>query len=325
MRNLITFSVGTFLGITLLVSLLLIQEGIPTASSKWAYDLYRVKEQHASQSSSSKLLVVAGSNSLFGIHTQQLERKFGLPVTNFGVHAGLGLGYILERSKRSLKAGDLAYLPLEYALYQQDPEPSAQLMDFLLARDPDHFHSFGVLQQIQGYVNVPFPRIIEGLMGGSDEYLGSSAKTYNVSNIDEAGNQIKNSPELALKYVEKLSKLGPKNFGNGEITDYSRKLLLDYFDWARNNDVCLIAAPPNLMYHDEYTSDKFLYFSKEIDQFYSNSNIQFVGSPQEYLFPKHLFFDTEYHLNSTGVARRTELTLRDLGNDLAALCSWRSG
>ena len=325
MRNIIIFFLGSFTGVILLVSLILLQEGTPTSSSKWASDLYRAKEQHASKSTSEKLLIVAGSNSLFGIHSLELERNYHLPVTNFGVHAGLGLKYILDRSKKSLKAGDFVYLPLEYALYQQESAPSTQLMDFLLARDPEYFHRLSITQQIQGYVSVPFSRILEGLMGGSDEYLGSSSKTYNIRNIDGPGNQIKNSPELAKNHALKLSNLGPKSFGDGDISDYSKKLLTDYIEWTRKNGVCLIPAPPNLMSHEEYSSGVFPAFTQKIKQFYADMEIHFIGEPENYLFPKHLFFDTEYHLNTAGVAMRTALTIEDLGDNLATHCDRQSG
>ncbi|MBN8429456.1 hypothetical protein JF535_01205 [Microbulbifer salipaludis] len=322
MRNYIAFSFGVFLGLAMLVLLIQLQEGVPTSSSKWAHDLYHVKEEHARAAHSNKLLIVAGSNSLFGISATELEEKLHRPTTNFGVHAGLGLSYILERSKGSLIPGDIVYLPIEYALYQQDAAPSSQLMDFLLARDPEYFRSLPIAHQILGYANVSFGRIFEGLSGGSDRYEGRSAKVYNVGNVSPSGDQIRNSLEQAMSYTARLKGLQPKDIGNGKISEYSKSVLRQYFSWARENKICIVGAPPNLMYFEEYDSERFLDFFDEIVDFYRAEGVAFAGRPVAYLFPDSYFFDTEYHLNETGVAHRTRLTVRDLAGRMDGYCSY---
>lgn len=321
MRQILAFSVGVVLGAALLIALLVAQEGTPTPSSKWAYDLYRVKESHAAKSESGKLLIVAGSNSLFGIDAAKLERELGIPTTNFGVHAGLGLHYILERSKRSLHKGDIVYLPLEYALYQQDTTPSQQLMDFAIARDPQYLHSLSIDKQFLGYANVTFSRIFEGIRGGDNRYLGRSAQLYNVKHVDARGNQINNTKDSAAVYHEKLSKLKAKNIDKGKVSSYSKDTLQKFFNWAKQNGVCIIGAPPNLLDFPEYRSDTFATFIDNIRDVYDMAGLQFVGDPYDYLLPEELFFDTEYHLNSDGVAIRTQMTINDLAGNLPAGCN----
>ncbi|GAB2516170.1 hypothetical protein GCM10008940_18510 [Microbulbifer agarilyticus] len=293
---------------------------MPTSSSKWASDLYQIKDAHAQSSVDPKLLIVSGSNSVFGIDTNTIQDTYALPTTNYGVHAGLGLRYLLERSKRVLNEGDIVYLPLEYALYQQTPQPSSQLMDFVLARDPQYLHSLPPYEKFHGYLNVSFLRIWEGIKGGSNQYQGRSAKFYHVTNIDKAGNQRAESIEQAGKHTDKLAKLPPKNIGNGKLTTYSQEILKEYFEWSQSKNICVIGAPPNLLYHDAYQSDKFQQFFQGIEQFFTSNDIPFAGSPEDYLLPINLFFDTEYHLNAKGIESRTQLTMRDLGPDPKRLC-----
>lgn len=320
MKHIITFSAGFFIGIGVLGILLIKQEGVPTSSSKWASDLYQAKEAHARSRRENKLLIVSGSNSLFGIYSLLLEQKLGIPVTNFGVHAGLGLGYILDRSKSSLREGDTVYLPLEYSLYQQSSTPSAQLMDFLLARDPKYLHSLPLTEQFFGYANVSLGRIFQGLSGGSDEYRGRSAKVYNINNIDESGNQINNTLEKSSSYAHKLETLKPKDIGDGNISEYSKYLLQRYVKWAENNGICVIAGPPGLMKFKEYESHEFKIFLKKILNFYNELGVVFAGTPSEYLLHRNLFFDTEYHLHEEGVIIRTKMIIEDLGSNLSVHC-----
>ncbi|TLM75619.1 hypothetical protein ACONUD_16390 [Microbulbifer harenosus] len=308
------------MGTALLVFLVITQMGTPTSSSKWAYDLYSIKERHASQENRNKLLIVAGSNSLFGINSSLLESRLRIPTTNLGVHAGLGLKYILERSKRSLGRGDIVYLPLELDLYQQDDTPSAQLMDFVLARDPQYLHTLPIQQQILGFANVPIARIIEGLRGGSDRYLGSSSTVYNVHNVDSSGDQTNNTLEKARDYSSRLERLAPKDIGNTEISSHSKNLIRDYIYWARENGVCVIGGPPSLMKFEEYESERFLEFLGKTVNLFSDLGVHYVGRPADYLFPRELFFDTEYHLNTKGAMIRTQLIIDDLGTGLSAHC-----
>ena len=237
------------------------------------------------------------------------------------MHAGLGLRYILDRSKRSLNPGDIVYLPLEYALYQQDASPSSQLMDFLLARDSEYLHTLPIFEQFLGYTNVSFERIFESMTGGSDRYLGRSSQTYNVSNVDSSGNQINNTVERAFTYADKLRNLQAKDIRDGEISDHSREVLIDYFEWAKEHNICLIGAPPNLLNFEIYKSEKFERFFASIRNLYIDNNIHFSGESRDYLFPQSMFFDTEYHLNTLGVANRTNQTIKDLGKSLASNCS----
>ncbi|MBY6190727.1 hypothetical protein KUV22_09900 [Microbulbifer agarilyticus] len=320
MRYLITFFIGVLASAGIVALLVMVQEGVPTSSSKWASDLYQLKDAHARASGEPKLLIVSGSNSVFGINANTIKDTYSLPTTNYGVHAGLGLRYLLERSKRVLNEGDIVYLPLEYALYQQTPKPSSQLMDFLLATDPEYFQSLPPYEKLHGYLNISFSRIWEGIKGGSNRYQGSSAKIYHVMNIDKSGNQRAESIEQAGIHTDKLANLPPKDIGNGELTAYSREILTGYFEWAQSKNICVIGAPPNLLYHEAYKSDNFQQFFRGIVSFFNSNDIPFAGSAKDYLLPVDLFFDTEYHLNANGIESRTQLTVRDLGPDPKRLC-----
>ncbi|AQQ66304.1 hypothetical protein Mag101_00545 [Microbulbifer agarilyticus] len=320
MRYLFTFFAGVLLCAAAQILMIHVQEGVPTSSSKWAADLYQLKERHAKKYSTEKLLILSGSNSLFGIYTPALENAYGVPTTNFGVHAGLGLRYILDRSKRALNSGDIVYLPLEYALYQDSEIPSPQLMDFLIARDPHYFRTLPIRERILGYTSLPISRIVEGLQGGSDRYQGQSAKLYNVANVDESGNQLQQSVSPQMSNRGQLATLKAKDISDGNLTSHSQRVLSEYFAWARKHNICVIGGPPNLLDDPEYHSARFDQFFKVVLDFYASNDVPFAGHPSNYLLPIDLFFDTEYHLNAKGIKLRTELTISHLGEDPRSLC-----
>jgi hypothetical protein len=65
-----------------------------------------------------RLLLVGGSSLAFGVNSATLERESGRPAVNVALNAGLGLDLILGPAERSLAAGDLVVLSLEYRLME---------------------------------------------------------------------------------------------------------------------------------------------------------------------------------------------------------------
>src|SRR5438105_4157685 len=65
---------------------------------------------------SPKIILGGGSNLAFGIDSKKLETAFNMPVINMGLHAGLGLTFILNELKYSIKKNDIVFLSIEYGL-----------------------------------------------------------------------------------------------------------------------------------------------------------------------------------------------------------------
>lgn len=72
------------------------------------------KWRAAEQAPSPKLLVVGGSNTAFGIDSEALGEALDLPVVNLGLHAGLGLEYMLREAEGFVEGGDLVVVSPEY-------------------------------------------------------------------------------------------------------------------------------------------------------------------------------------------------------------------
>ena len=54
------------------------------------------KHQRLSSIQESKVVLVGGSNLPFGIKSPLIEEALGMPVVNMGLHAGLGMNFILS-------------------------------------------------------------------------------------------------------------------------------------------------------------------------------------------------------------------------------------
>lgn len=88
----------------------------------WIPEIYSIKDGFARDLPSPKIVLLAGSNTLFGVHAPLLEEKTGLPVLNLGVHVNLPWPYLLHTVRRWLQPGDVLVLPLEYECYARTAE-----------------------------------------------------------------------------------------------------------------------------------------------------------------------------------------------------------
>lgn len=65
-------------------------------------------------SASPRLILIGGSNLAFGVDSRELEAVYKARVINMGLHAGIGLKFIIDSAKPFLREGDVVVLSFEY-------------------------------------------------------------------------------------------------------------------------------------------------------------------------------------------------------------------
>ncbi len=76
------------------------------------------KHHHLATSPRPRLLLVGGSGLAFGIHSDLLHQAFPIYTpTNLGLHAGMGLDFILADSLRDVNRDDVVLLCLEFEIW----------------------------------------------------------------------------------------------------------------------------------------------------------------------------------------------------------------
>jgi len=304
--------------------------GSPVSRSQWIHEAYRMKDGAAFAVTGPKVVFVSGSNVLFGIDSEKLSAFWSMPVVNHAVHAGLGLLYILERSKRVLKPGDIAILPLEYEFFQEVDDYSETLLIHMASKDPDYFYALPLVEKVRVMGKMPLKRLRKGLKSAfqkkpQEGTRGASVvgytDTYSVVNINAYGDQINLEPKkMSTRDRNKIARLKAVKLDYSDISDYSQDALNDYINWARTNDICLIFMPPNHVYFDAYRGPAYREFLRNIRNYFYKHNVPYIGDPYEHMYEKSYYFGERYHLNSLGIEKRTRQILKDTGSDLAGLC-----
>lgn len=321
MRYLMTILSTFIITSTLWAGLSYKQIGHKTKSSQWIYEAYELKDALATGIKGVKVVIVSGSNSLFGIDSAVLEKAWTKPVINQSVHAGLGIRYILNRSKRILQQGDTVILPLEYSFYQSDGKPSEVYSDFILSRDTDYFYSLSTIDQFMVISSIKPKRLFKGLKSSINEELESTAGIYGVQNINNYGDQINIEPnKMTAAEKSAVDNTYASIISVSNLSDYFIDTMGSYIAWAQNNDICVIVMPPNYMFFAEYKDHRYTAFHTNIKSYFSNRSTPHIGDNLTYMYDKKYYFNTKYHLNSEGVKLRTNQMIFDLGKSSKTLC-----
>lgn len=313
MRFIVTFLLTNLLLFLLWLTIVFGQTGGATKGSQWVFDVYEKKSAIAKSIKGKKVVVVAGSNALFGVDSTMLSKAFDIPVVNYGVNAGVLLPYTLYKAKEVINSGDIVLLPLEYPMYNYDGVPNSQMIDYIFARDFDAFYELSLKEQFHMFWDITLKRVYDGYMAGKNTPVTSGL--YGAHNVNEFGDQIgatlktKSKAIAAELDILKANKYGEKFDKNSLGFEYIK----EFISWCNSTGVKCIFIPSTIMYFDNYKGDeKEKYFYENIANVIRSKGLVFVGKPYEYMYNKKSYYNTDFHLVDSARRTRTKQMISDL-------------
>ncbi len=303
------------------VMLILGQIKNPTITSRWVYDVYTKKSKLLSDINGSRLVIVAGSNALFGIDSKKLEKRYHIPTINFGVNAGLFLPLVLYEAKKVLRRGDIVLLPLEYSMYLYDGEPNEQMIGYTYSFEPSFFWTLSLKEQFEMIWKTPFSRVLEGYMKTGTKPITKGL--YGAHHIDAHGDQTHSLKRYMGGFEKDIIKhIKPTLYGKDEPKKaLAWKYLKEFDKWAKTHGICTIYTPPVFMDQKIYHTDKKeINFYKTLPKRAKEIGLKFIGNPYDFMYPRDMFFNTDYHLNAEARQIHTDRLLKLLGSDIHKLC-----
>ena len=280
----------------------------PTPSSSWIDALYEAKERALASTRPPRVVLVGGSGVLFALRADMLSARWGVPVVNFGTHAGLDLAYLLHRVERVVAPGDTVLLSIEYELYGRDPGVIGPvLLDYLLARDVGYLTSRPLLQQARAAFSLewdrawlPFKETVPSPAGAAVYRIGSVTALGDILGNDRAAQStvyrggLLQEPGIALAWRE------------------DNLAILDAFlARCRARGIRVVATAPALMDRSDYARADHGEAWRRLVAWHAERGVEWIVQPREALYPPPDFLDTHYHLvsdvaaaNSARVAQR---------------------
>lgn len=245
-----------------------------------------------------KIVLVGGSNLPFGVKSHMIEEQTGIPVVNMGLHAGLGMNYILSEVEASIHENDIVIVSLEYHHFLSKAMYNGE--DVLVAM------AFDVNRESMRHIKLPqwislLPNIC---LYSSKKLINIHAKPideFEVLFTRESFNEY--GDEVAHYGLASTIKSGEKPTLSTDIYPKSIKRLQEFANVVETKQATLLLVacpyPEKQYYQDSAIINKI---TREIQK----SGLDFCIKPEDCIFPDSLMFNSFFHLSEEGATIRTE-------------------
>ena len=300
----------------------------PAVGSYWIAKVLTYQDNLLEKSTDKKrLIVIGGSNGLYGFDGNYLEKHSDYDVINLSVHVGFDLPFHEQRLRGKLRQGDIVVATIEHPLYRRDSTTS--------------FHQEQNLLWLQRFFNyeTPIERLQSNLETPSEIYasLGWQKLTQpkrDLSGLPEPGNDGIKTPVIMSKimplhvsladehgfFVVPLpaNKAVKKDF-NGKKRPYSAlpvsaagptravdKLLQLKKSVEQQGAQLLITWPAmadikSHSRHDTALVSEYRSFQAALNK----TGLKMICDPADMFLPTEFFSDTVYHVNAWGALDRS--------------------
>ncbi|WP_250516507.1 hypothetical protein [Caballeronia sp. INDeC2] len=309
----------------------------PISAEYWVREMTVVKRSIALRyQGQRKLIIAAGSNVLFSVDTDRLSQDLGIPVINYGLHAGLALDEILGEVATAAERNDMVILPLEQEYYceTRDNTSITWRARNAIAWDHRRWQSWSMFERLEAIsLSGPgllfelafariretwFPRSIEDrLKTFRDKNILSefthsprpTAFAYSAYHLDNLGNmqQIDGSHFTGhAASPEQKTEVCPGSFQTLQqfVRDMHRKGVTVYFA-----NVPYVATGVTRADRVEEASRQFAAAIAPLGTVLDDRN--------QVMFDRKFFFNTDLHLNSEGRTLRTKSLEESMRKDLS--------
>lgn len=253
--------------------------------------------------SSPKIVFIGGSNLAFGLDSKLIEDSLHIPVVNMGLHAGLGLRFMLNESKNSLKKGDIVIVAPEYHhFYNSDILNGEKVLVAMISDVDSRNLKYISFKQYIHLSPLAIRYAISKLMRKEMDVMAENKKDEYERNFKRNSFNIYGDEVMHWSYKNKVLSPVQLNQKNTTILEETIILISDFKQAMDSRGVHFFLIPPAFQ---RSSFDNYKPFIDKLSLSLSNRNIPFTISPKEFAYPDTLFFNTLYHLDKNGAELRS--------------------
>ena len=245
-----------------------------------------------------RLIILGGSNMLYGVNSDTLQKYLQKPVMNMAMMAPMGLNFLLGDLEKDLRKGDTVLLSAEYEIdVDGDTEYLLWAADFykpatefIVYKNKWQekikaicYHQIRMLQEIVSLKSANLLR--DNLI----YYRGGISEKGDIKSHENKGSRTFNK---TLSHRDSLDYSTQIEVINKYIKRYDEKGVKVYFSYAN-------------LAKTTYDSSKNAIHNVE-SQLNKNLHCKILGKPEDFVYPDSLFFDSYYHLKPKGRELRTK-------------------
>ncbi|MEQ8358869.1 MAG: hypothetical protein RH860_05225 [Cytophagales bacterium] len=247
-----------------------------------------------------RLIIAGGSNVIFGIDSKLIQDSLGINTVNLGLHAGLGLDFILNELAYVAKPCDIIIFSPEYT---SGTEGYYELRIQTAKIYPVAFNFFerDLFKKIKSFLFEQLQLRLKDKIDSLFKERSGNKKSkpinfYSRRMFDKYG-------DIKLHPGYKAYKNLGGNISSPKINMRMAKIIDDKIKKTDFEKVRFFYSFPSLAL-SQYKQAEVRYkrFSNIL---HNNLNAEIIGTQKEYIYPDSLFLDTVYHLNWHGRRKRT--------------------
>jgi len=244
---------------------------------------------------SPRLVLVGGSNLAFGVDSAELSKAIGLPVVNMGLHASLGLRWMLDCTTSLLRKGDVVVVIPEYEEFTGETFDGDELLVQMFAFSPD----LNTLRRLSPSMLLKANSVIFTWTPGGTTAAAAGARRefgYTRDGFNRNGDEVSH---LAFANVPIRSQTRM----NANLNRRAVNSLATFIEEQNRSGVTAIFVFPCLMktrYQENQVTISRI--AGELKKHIPQRSMV----PDEFVDDDQYFFNTPYHLNAEGRKRRTD-------------------
>lgn len=309
------FAIKAFVFFLLITSICYIATLLPDYANKGNM-LYVLPDKYAkledSETRNGRIIFIGGSNLAFGLDTEKISQTIDRPVINMGVHAGMGLKFMIDDIKPRIEQKDIVIIVPEYPhFYEKSPSTFYGQDELLTVIFDVTSHGFKYISATQFVSLIQFiPRYVGNkyfyfITQQFKEKKSSPRQdvVYRKSAFNEHGDII---AHLEMQN-ETVTPIETNDYPTDErVINY----LNDFYEYVQSQDaeVYLIFTP----FHETSYNNSIKSINNIKSMIDQKLKIEVIGPPERYKMADSLFFNSIEHLNREGRAIRTQQIIEDL-------------
>lgn len=258
-----------------------------------------------------KIILVGGSSMAFGVDSRAIERETGMSVVNMGLYAALGSKTTLDLTESGIKKGDIVIFAPEmdrqaYSLYT-DAQITLQTLEAKksMIRDIPVKEWAGLFNALPQYVEESKKLSASGVPHPTNAYSRSAFNEYG-DNVYQRPYNIMPDLYLTSNTIEIDNSLIDEAFID-YLNDYIKRVRKKgaqfYFTFPPMNRLALT--------QDSYENRIAVY-----NALVEKLDCEIIGNIEDHIMDEGYFYDSNYHLNDSGVTYNTKVLVGDIKRQL---------
>jgi len=249
-----------------------------------------------------RIVFVGGSNLSFGLNSQLIYDSLHINPINTAIHANLGLVYMMKHTLPFIKKNDVVIISPEYHQFFGNMAYGVEeLLRTLIEISPNEIADLEKKQLIN--IIPELPKFSFSKFKPADYFTAPDLTgIYSINSFNKFGD--------AYVHWDKPQQNGaPDQAISMTFNPYVIKKMKKFEQDIKNKGALLYVTFPC------YGASSFENNKVQIEKLFvelKQNHFNILGTPEKYMMPDSLIFNTNYHLIKQGVDLRTNLLIQDI-------------